>query len=71
MACPDTAILAKALRRRCFEGHLAGESDEALRKEIRGHWTKTRKYFDVPVEKGQPGALFRHLRGRDEVQGLW
>ena len=57
-ACPDTAILAKALPEVMLDTHLATESNQALRDEIRGHWTKTRKYFDVPVQKGQSGALF-------------
>jgi len=56
-ACPDTAILAKALPKSTVDEALSGlDSDQAL--EQRSNWTRTRKYFDLPAAKGHPGALF-------------
>ncbi len=57
-ACPDTAILAKALPEDVLESHLALVPTDTLKQESRGHWTKTRKYYEVPIQKGKRGALF-------------
>ena len=53
--CPDTAILGKALPEAMLEAGLA-----AIRggTEQRVHWTKTKKYFDVPAAKGELAAMF-------------
>ena len=56
--CPDTAILGKAIPARQVEHSLEKISDPDERAWVRSHWTRTRKYFDVPEKKGEEGALF-------------
>ena len=56
-ACPDTAILAKALPEAMLNDHLASTAGTDV-EDLRSRWVKTRKYFDVPVQKGEAGALF-------------
>jgi len=56
-ACPDTAILAKALPEAAVDEALS-TLDPDIAAEQRANWVATRKYFDVPSAKGQPGALF-------------
>jgi pyruvate ferredoxin oxidoreductase beta subunit len=56
--CPDTAILGKAVPASRLDTELSRVADDAERAFLRGHWAKTRKYFDVPVRKGLEGAMF-------------
>jgi pyruvate ferredoxin oxidoreductase beta subunit len=56
--CPDTAILGKAIPASNLEQALNGISDESERAAVRAQWARTKKYFDVPVKKGDEGALF-------------
>jgi pyruvate ferredoxin oxidoreductase beta subunit len=56
--CPDTAILGKAIPASNVEDALAEIQDEGERQWVRSHWARTRKYYDVPVKKGDEGALF-------------
>jgi len=56
--CPDTAILGKAIPASRVERALAEIDDPAERERVRSHWSRTRKYFDVPEKKGGEGALF-------------
>lgn len=56
--CPDTAILGKAIPASRVEQALAEIDDPAEREWVRSHWSRTRKYFDVPEKKGEEGALF-------------
>jgi pyruvate ferredoxin oxidoreductase beta subunit len=56
--CPDTAILGKAIPASKVERALSEIDDESERNWVRSHWGRTRKYFDVPVKKGEEGALF-------------
>ncbi|MBI3060874.1 MAG: 4Fe-4S binding protein [Deltaproteobacteria bacterium] len=56
--CPDTAILGKAIPASRVEQALAEIDDPAERERVRSHWSRTRKYFDVPEKKGGEGALF-------------
>ncbi len=56
--CPDTAILGKAIPESAVQRTLDEVRDEKERQWLRGHWSRTRKYFDVPAKKGEEGALF-------------
>jgi len=56
--CPDTAILGKAIPASKVREGLQKIADPKEREWVGGHWSKTRKYFDVPEKKGQEGALF-------------
>ena len=56
--CPDTAILGKAIPEAQVEQALSEIADESERAWVRSHWSRTRKYFDVPQKKGEEGALF-------------
>lgn len=56
--CPDTAILGKAIPASKVEQALAEIEDQNERAWVRSHWSKTRKYYDVPEKKGEEGALF-------------
>ncbi|MBI4523993.1 MAG: 4Fe-4S binding protein [Deltaproteobacteria bacterium] len=57
-ACPDTAILGKAIPESRVEGALSDIRKAEMRDWVGSHWTKTRKYFDVPAKRGDEGALF-------------
>jgi pyruvate/2-oxoacid:ferredoxin oxidoreductase beta subunit/Pyruvate/2-oxoacid:ferredoxin oxidoreductase delta subunit len=56
--CPDTAILGKAIPHRQLGAELGKIGDPAERDFLQAHWTRTRKYFDVPAKKGVEGAMF-------------
>jgi pyruvate/2-oxoacid:ferredoxin oxidoreductase beta subunit/NAD-dependent dihydropyrimidine dehydrogenase PreA subunit len=56
--CPDTAILGKAVPASKVEQSLAGIEDKNEREWVASHWSRTRKYYDVPEKKGEEGALF-------------
>jgi pyruvate ferredoxin oxidoreductase beta subunit len=56
--CPDTAILGKAIPATKVEQALSEITDESERAWVRSHWSRTRKYYDVPEKKGDEGALF-------------
>jgi ferredoxin len=56
--CPDTAILAKAIPATKVAAALEKIEDAAEREWVGGHWSRTRKYFDLPQKKGEEGALF-------------
>ncbi|MBA4179443.1 MAG: thiamine pyrophosphate-binding protein [Anaerolinea sp.] len=57
-ACPDTAILGKALPEDVLNESLTRLGDQRQMVEQRANWTKTRKYFDIAAGKGQAGAFF-------------
>lgn len=56
--CPDTAILGKAIPESRLESELSQLGDSGKQEMVRSHWTRTRKYYDVPERKGQEGAMF-------------
>ncbi len=56
--CPDTAILGKAIPADRVAAALEKIADAAEREWVSAHWTRTRKYFEVPQKKGEEGALF-------------
>ena len=57
-ACPDNAILAKVIEPDNLESLLAGETDEAVRADVREQWTRTSKYAEIFEKKGETGGLF-------------
>ena len=57
-ACPDNAILAKVIEPDNLESLLAGETDEAVRADVREQWTRTAKYAEIFEKKGETGGLF-------------
>jgi pyruvate/2-oxoacid:ferredoxin oxidoreductase beta subunit/ferredoxin len=56
--CPDTAILGKAIPASRVEAELDRVADATARATLAGHWTRTRKYFEVPARNGREGAFF-------------
>jgi len=56
--CPDTAILGKAIPASQVEKGLAEITDPEQQAWVRSHWSRTRKYFDIPEKRGEEGALF-------------
>src|SRR5213080_4681297 len=56
--CPDTAILGKVLSETEWEEKLAGVP-EADRPMYREQWSRTKKYYEGPKKKGQPGGMFQ------------
>jgi pyruvate/2-oxoacid:ferredoxin oxidoreductase beta subunit/NAD-dependent dihydropyrimidine dehydrogenase PreA subunit len=57
-ACPDTAILGKAIPASKVVEAVGEIEDVHERDWVRSHWATTRKYYDVPAKKGEEGALF-------------
>jgi pyruvate/2-oxoacid:ferredoxin oxidoreductase beta subunit/NAD-dependent dihydropyrimidine dehydrogenase PreA subunit len=57
-ACPDTAILGKAIPASKVEEALSDIQDVHERDWVRSHWATTRKYHEIPAKKGEEGALF-------------
>jgi pyruvate ferredoxin oxidoreductase beta subunit len=57
-ACPDTAILARALPVTEVEAVQAAVEDADDRAFVAARWARTRKYADVPAKRGLPPALF-------------
>src|SRR5262249_40915317 len=53
--CPDTAILGKVLSESELEVKLQSLPNEADRELYRQQWSRTKKYFEGPKKKGQPG----------------
>src|SRR5262249_51308152 len=56
--CPDTAILGKVLSEPELEEKLK-TVPEADREMYRLQWSKTKKYYEGPKKKGQPGGMFQ------------
>lgn len=56
--CPDTAILGKAIPASGVEKALTEIKDPEERAWVKSHWSRTRKYYEVPAKRGAEGALF-------------
>src|SRR5215467_992590 len=54
--CPDTAILGKVL-------------SEADREMYRKQWSRTKKYYEGPQKKGQPGGMFQIIIDPSKCKG--
>ena len=67
--CPDTAILGKVISESDLESKLATIDSEADRAMFEAQWSKTRKYYDGPVKKGQEGGRFAILIDPSKCKG--
>ncbi len=56
--CPDTAILAKVVPESQLEQELQKIADPETREQMRAHFAKTRKYYDLPQKKGKEPGYF-------------
>jgi pyruvate-ferredoxin/flavodoxin oxidoreductase len=63
--CPDTAILARVAEPAEIEGQLTG----ANHAELRNCFTKTNKYYDLPLKRGETGGLFGIFIDPDKCKG--
>jgi pyruvate/2-oxoacid:ferredoxin oxidoreductase beta subunit/Pyruvate/2-oxoacid:ferredoxin oxidoreductase delta subunit len=66
--CPDTAILGKVLSETEWEEKLQ-TIPEADRAMYRAQWSKTKKYYDGPKKKGQPGGMFQIIIDPSKCKG--
>ncbi len=66
--CPDTAILGKVLAETDLEIRLAAlpEEDRAM---YRAQWSRTRKYYEGPKKKNQPGGMFQIIIDPSKCKG--
>lgn len=56
--CPDTAILGKVVPKSKLEEELARIEEPEERERMRSHWSRTRKYYDVPAKQGLEPGMF-------------
>jgi len=66
--CPDTAILGKVLSEPEWEAKLKLIPD-ADRDMFRKQWSKTKKYYEGPQKKGQPGGMFNIIIDPSKCKG--
>jgi pyruvate/2-oxoacid:ferredoxin oxidoreductase beta subunit/Pyruvate/2-oxoacid:ferredoxin oxidoreductase delta subunit len=66
--CPDTAILGKVLSEPEWEEKLK-TVPEADRDMFRKQWSKTKKYYEGPQKKGQPGGMFNIIIDPSKCKG--
>jgi pyruvate/2-oxoacid:ferredoxin oxidoreductase beta subunit/Pyruvate/2-oxoacid:ferredoxin oxidoreductase delta subunit len=66
--CPDTAILGKVLSEPEWEEKLKTIPD-ADRDMFRKQWSKTKKYYEGPQKKGQPGGMFNIIIDPSKCKG--
>src|SRR3974377_2077687 len=66
--CPDTAILGKVLSETEWEEKLRAipEADRAMYRE---QWSRTKKYYEGPRKKGQPGGIFQIIIDPSKCKG--
>lgn len=67
--CPDTAILGKVIGESSLEEKLLTIADLADREMFAKQWSKTRKYYEVPVKKGQEGGRFAIIIDPSKCKG--
>jgi pyruvate/2-oxoacid:ferredoxin oxidoreductase beta subunit/Pyruvate/2-oxoacid:ferredoxin oxidoreductase delta subunit len=67
--CPDTAILGKVLSEPEWEEKLKTIADPADREMYRKQWSKTKKYYEGPKKKGQPGGMFQIIIDPSKCKG--
>jgi pyruvate/2-oxoacid:ferredoxin oxidoreductase beta subunit/NAD-dependent dihydropyrimidine dehydrogenase PreA subunit len=67
--CPDTAILGKVLSDAEWEERLRAIPNENDRAMYRQQWSKTKKYYDGPKKKGQPGGMFNIIIDPSKCKG--
>jgi pyruvate/2-oxoacid:ferredoxin oxidoreductase beta subunit/Pyruvate/2-oxoacid:ferredoxin oxidoreductase delta subunit len=66
--CPDTAILGKVLSETEWEEKLK-LVPEADREMYRTQWSRTKKYYEGPKKKGQPGGMFQIIIDPSKCKG--
>src|SRR6516225_10178162 len=66
--CPDTAILGKVLSEPEWEAKLQA-IPEADRDMFRRQWSKTKKYYEGPQKKKQPGGMFNIIIDPSKCKG--
>jgi len=66
--CPDTAILGKVLSEPEWEAKLK-QIPDADRDMFRKQWSKTKKYYEGPQKKGQPGGMFNIIIDPSKCKG--
>jgi pyruvate/2-oxoacid:ferredoxin oxidoreductase beta subunit/Pyruvate/2-oxoacid:ferredoxin oxidoreductase delta subunit len=66
--CPDTAILGKVLSETEWEEKLK-LVPEADREMYRQQWSRTKKYYEGPQKKGQPGGMFQIIIDPSKCKG--
>jgi pyruvate/2-oxoacid:ferredoxin oxidoreductase beta subunit/NAD-dependent dihydropyrimidine dehydrogenase PreA subunit len=67
--CPDTAILGKVLSEPDWEEKLQTITNEADRELYRKQWSRTKKYYEGPKKKGQPGGMFNIMIDPSKCKG--
>jgi pyruvate ferredoxin oxidoreductase beta subunit len=67
--CPDTAILGKVLAENELDAKLQAIPSEADREMFRAQWSRTKKYFDGPKKKGNPGGMFNIIIDPSKCKG--
>jgi pyruvate/2-oxoacid:ferredoxin oxidoreductase beta subunit/NAD-dependent dihydropyrimidine dehydrogenase PreA subunit len=67
--CPDTAILGKVLSEPELEEKLRTIADPADREMYRIQWSKTKKYYEGPKKKNQPGGMFNIMIDPSKCKG--
>ncbi len=67
--CPDTAILGKVLSEPAWEEKLETIPDAADREMYRAQWSKTKKYYEGPKKKNQPGGMFQIIIDPSKCKG--
>jgi pyruvate/2-oxoacid:ferredoxin oxidoreductase beta subunit/NAD-dependent dihydropyrimidine dehydrogenase PreA subunit len=67
--CPDTAILGKVLSEPELEEKLKSIADPADREMYRIQWSKTKKYYEGPKKKNQPGGMFNIMIDPSKCKG--
>jgi pyruvate/2-oxoacid:ferredoxin oxidoreductase beta subunit/NAD-dependent dihydropyrimidine dehydrogenase PreA subunit len=66
--CPDTAILGKVLGEDEWEEKLKSIPAED-REMYRKQWSRTKKYYEGPKKKGQPGGMFQIIIDPSKCKG--
>ncbi len=66
--CPDTAILGKVLSEPEWEEKMK-TVPEADREMYRKQWSKTKKYYEGPQKKKQPGGMFQIIIDPSKCKG--
>jgi pyruvate/2-oxoacid:ferredoxin oxidoreductase beta subunit/NAD-dependent dihydropyrimidine dehydrogenase PreA subunit len=66
--CPDTAILGKVLSEPEWEERLK-TIPEADREMYKKQWSRTKKYYEGPKKKGQPGGMFQIIIDPSKCKG--
>src|SRR5262249_54736661 len=67
--CPDTAILARVAEPEMVQASLDALERPGSNEWMRGLFTKTTKYYDLPLKRGEAGGLFGIFVDPDKCKG--